>query len=121
MANESRSWQREVGKVALKAGERAFVTPEGRVLATDTTNKEYLVYAKERYTLKNKKRQDRVNARLDKQAKRIAKKAANGEKREQEKSRRAKERLLKKQAKLQLKKQEDEKKLMQIEAQLTTA
>ena len=112
-------WQREVSKVTLKQGERAFVTPDGTVIATNTTHPDFAAFAKKRFAEKNANRQTRINERLAKQKKRMEAKIANAAKREAEKEANQKKRLLKQQQRAQAQKAEVEKKLNQIEARLT--
>lgn len=83
-----KAWQREVGKIAgVKKTDRCFVTGEGKVIASDTTNPEFIAYMKKRKEDKKKKLRDSIAKRLkrvenahkrsiEKQTKKLANKEA---------------------------------------------
>lgn len=63
---ELKEWQSEVGKVSLKEGQRAFVLPDGRVIATDTNNDNFQSAMKEKYAMKRAKLTEKRKPLYDK-------------------------------------------------------
>ena len=93
---ELKEWQREVGKVSLRDGERAFVLGDGRVIASNTNDPDFKEYSQERAKEKTQKRKDALNAKLEKAKERLgkqAKKRALKEMKAQSKIDKAKEEL----------------------------
>ena len=115
---ELKSWQREAGKIALKENERAFVVNDGRIIANDTSNKDYQEYRETRIKEKREKHQERIELRLERQETRIENRVKRDEDLKRKKEERKKNKLLSKQAKIIEEQKTHENELLVIKAQL---
>ena len=61
-------WQREVSRINLKEGERAFVYPDGRVIASNTKDPGFVEHQKTRQAEKGKKLRERISERMGKRS-----------------------------------------------------
>ena len=71
---ELKPFHKVVGEVKLQKGERAFVLPNGKVIATDTTNENFKKYQKERQAQKQEKQRTAVTERVKKKTEKMEKK-----------------------------------------------
>ena len=102
-----KSWQRNAGKIQLKEGERAFVYTDGTIVASDTNNKAFQAYMKEkqkeRFERKSKEKEPLRNKikelrELRDTLKKVASKGESAAKKEYKRLNTKKEKLQKLQA-----------------------